>query len=259
MKLVNKTLYDTETLRRLFEAIHRDHAKTEGRHNQWDKLVVTVRTGGYSGCARLGRKRMRLVGMEHQPVTVHGTEIIVRLPKPIGQRTVAADVISPTADPCEHCGVMPARTRIDSPIKEVHLPDGSVVELNPDFWVHYCRQHKKNAFRASTALVAHLFEHELRHSYGERHRRGHSCMESTWKNTATHVEACKRYEATFGVELPLTKPKVRAPRDLQGDRYQRVLEREKAWSTKLKRAQTALKKLRQQRRYYEKQMAARKP
>lgn len=52
------------------------------------------------------------------------------------------------------------------------------------------------------------------------------------------------------------KPKAKAAVDARQRRYQRVLARIKAWETKRKRAENALKKLRQQRRYYERVLAA---
>lgn len=50
---------------------------------------------------------------------------------------------------------------------------------------------------------------------------------------------------------PKTKPKAKPP--IQAERHQAILARIKRWETKRKRAETALKKLARQRRYYERQ------
>jgi hypothetical protein len=58
-------------------------------------------------------------------------------------------------------------------------------------------------------------------------------------------------------EIRLAKVATAKPKaDVQETRYSRVLNNIKGWETKLKRAQNALKKYRQQQRYYERALAA---
>jgi len=61
---------------------------------------------------------------------------------------------------------------------------------------------------------------------------------------------------TLPALLPLKSPSRRKPaRDLQRERYERLLAREKQWTTRAKLAATKLKNIRQQRRAYERRMA----
>lgn len=63
---------------------------------------------------------------------------------------------------------------------------------------------------------------------------------------------------TFPTLVPLRTARPAAPkRDVVRERHARVLELERTWTRKIKLAQTKLKKLRQRRRYYEKQLARR--
>lgn len=62
--------------------------------------------------------------------------------------------------------------------------------------------------------------------------------------------------AEFGAELSEAPPKQKPARGTErGQRYLRVLDREQAWQSKLKRAEKALQKVRAQRRYYERALA----
>lgn len=70
-----------------------------------------------------------------------------------------------------------------------------------------------------------------------------------WVISAWRVEAPAEPKFTTGAPVRQRKP--RAPRDLQAERHARVLVSIKRWEGKLKRAGTALKKLRRQARYYE--------
>lgn len=49
--------------------------------------------------------------------------------------------------------------------------------------------------------------------------------------------------------------KTKPPRDVKAERHQRIIARIASWSTKLKRAQNALKKLKRQMAYYERTLA----
>lgn len=100
-----------------------------------------------------------------------------------------------------------------------------------------------------------VIEHEIQHLRGYRHAnmgRGSACQR------AVEIRRCAyALELGLGTHLVVKAPKPVVQRDVQAERYGRVLAAEKRWGTKLKRAQTALRRLRSQRRYYEKQMAAR--
>lgn len=245
MKLVNVTKYDTAALRKLVQAVYDEHRQTEGPHNRWDKMVVTVCTGRYSGCASLGVLR-------GDGFIVHGARMRLRLPATQKQRLNVVQLQA--AEHCATCEMVfdPTRhgcSRIAGIVKE---------------WWHVCVPKMKlvPGEQAKTGTVARLIEHELRHSYGERHKRGHHCMSGLWNDEkAAYVEECNRVWADFfeGGVVPLKARKPKPERDLVTERLTRVLEREKAWTSKLKRAQTALRKLRAARRRYETKMAARGP
>jgi hypothetical protein len=96
----------------------------------------------------------------------------------------------------------------------------------------------------SRYTVASLFAHELMHSYGYRH------SEMASRGRADPVELTEFTGTTLDEQKP--KPKAKpSTAELQAQRYGRVLERERRWQSKLKRAQTALRKLKRQRKYYE--------
>lgn len=100
-------------------------------------------------------------------------------------------------------------------------------------------------------LLAHIIAHEMAHSRGLQH---------------SEMRGCARYDYTEGWrdyyawanQMPIEKKQVREKlkEDVQLVRYNRILERQRGWTTKLKRAQTALKKLARQQRYYEKVLVA---
>lgn len=90
--------------------------------------------------------------------------------------------------------------------------------------------------------------HEFAHSRGMRHTQ--MPKQYTW------ADGWKDYVA-WAADMPLEVQIVeRKAADVQQQRYARVLNLKSAWETKLKRAQTALKKLRARERYYERAFAA---
>jgi len=99
-----------------------------------------------------------------------------------------------------------------------------------------------------------LVYHELMHTYGYRHAQytdipkreivGLFPYETPLPfETKTHI----RVVLTCG--RAATKPKQKPP--VWKTRYEKLLSREKAWRTKLKRAENALSKIEKQRKYYE--------
>jgi len=103
--------------------------------------------------------------------------------------------------------------------------------------------------------IAYLMEHELMHCYGYKHSQMGVCR----RGWATAAERYKWADEMFPQGIPVKTPKVRVTpdkADIQEKRYLRVVAQVKTWTTKLKRAQTAIKKLAVRRRYYEKVLAA---
>lgn len=110
--------------------------------------------------------------------------------------------------------------------------------------------------RADTRWLAHIIEHELEHCYGYGHRQMARVTQKTWDvGYSKHYDwAAEKYGEEFLPELP--KPKTGPVVSLQEQRYQRLCERERKWEPKLRRAKNALTKIRRQKKYYEKALAA---
>lgn len=72
-----------------------------------------------------------------------------------------------------------------------------------------------------------------------------------WAFTTRRIPKKKRALAGLPAELVEQVPVAVTPRAVRDYRYQRILLQQRNWTTKLKRAQTALKKLRTRARYYE--------
>lgn len=89
------------------------------------------------------------------------------------------------------------------------------------------------------------------HNRGVKHRDLSRTVAYGW------LEGWRDYWA-WAKDYPI-RPKELKPKrvvDVQEVRYERALKAEKRWLTKLKRAQTALKKIVRQKKYYERKMAA---
>ena len=99
--------------------------------------------------------------------------------------------------------------------------------------------------------LAHTIAHELAHTRGMQHRQMNRnpqyCRIGDWR---------QRYAWAEMMPLERSMPKAKPKADAQMQRYQRALASEKRWLTKLKRAQTALAKLRSKLRYYERVLTA---
>lgn len=98
----------------------------------------------------------------------------------------------------------------------------------------------------TTRTVAWIAYHELLHSYGYAHRQYHDAT----------TEQVDRMIVGLPELVPVRAPTPKPPVDVRAWRYARVLAREKAWTRRLKRAETALRALRRQRRYYERAAAS---
>ncbi len=99
--------------------------------------------------------------------------------------------------------------------------------------------------------LAHVIAHELAHTRGMHHhqmnRNPQYSRVSDWR---------ERYAWAETMPLEKALPKAKAKKDVQMRRYNAALAAEGRWMTKLKRAQTALKKLRPRLRYYERTLTA---
>jgi hypothetical protein len=99
--------------------------------------------------------------------------------------------------------------------------------------------------------LAHTIAHELAHMRGMKHHQMNRNPQyyriGNWR---------ERYAWAETMPLERSTPKTRPKGDVQMQRYQRALASEKRWRTRLKRAQTALKKLRPKLRYYERILTA---
>jgi len=85
-----------------------------------------------------------------------------------------------------------------------------------------------------------LVYHELMHTYGYRHSQYSDIPIS---------EILKLFPVEE--DLPIAAPTLKKKEPVWIKRYKSALAREKAWTSKLKRAKTALKKAQRQRKYYE--------
>jgi hypothetical protein len=116
-----------------------------------------------------------------------------------------------------------------------------VFMVNPD--------HRSFSFAGWGAMVHDIAHWAARRLYGEAHGSKECFIEYT---LAKHVVS------SGWLEGKLRRPEKEAPskRDLQEARRQRVLANLQRWEAKRRRAERAIKKLRQKAKYYEKALAA---
>jgi hypothetical protein len=104
-----------------------------------------------------------------------------------------------------------------------------------------------------------LARHEVWHLFGVKHKDfPATVMHFSAAGFTTIAEIYADEIARFGMILPLTiqSPKEKLdPETRAAQRLTSLEEKTKRWTTKLKRAQTALNKLKKSRTYYEKQIA----
>lgn len=113
---------------------------------------------------------------------------------------------------------------------------------------------------ASTVDFLWLARHEVWHLFGVGHGYFPDAIMHATPGAMEAVRHQYRPQITrWGASLPAKRPTVPAPKASAEDRAAAKLAaisaREKAWTTKLRRAQTALSKLKDSRRYYERQIA----
>lgn len=97
--------------------------------------------------------------------------------------------------------------------------------------------------------LAHTIAHEMAHTRGMQHSQMSGNPEYSRVGNWREVYA-------WADELPLETNAPKPKPDVQSVRFQRILNNIRNWETKFKRASNALKKLRKQKKYYEKVLAA---
>jgi hypothetical protein len=109
--------------------------------------------------------------------------------------------------------------------------------------------------------LANTAEHEIAHCAGYDHDHMHGYLARAWHPTddKRRAESAARYPFLAGVAIRPKAVKPAKPKpDAQVVAYDRVIAGIARWQTKAKRAATALKKLNQRKRYYEKALAAKR-
>jgi hypothetical protein len=216
----NKTEWDTRALRTVFLKVINENIKHEGPLNHViHAKVVYTRRGGYSGYAfyHSGRMTIRLPRKDQNCPECQKGKIDLGWPRDDGKEGRMWISDRPNHAPCDKC-------------------EGTGKRAKPAV--------------LDTFKLGFLFEHELAHCRGYKHKG--MCSLNGWQNA---TEKFYPYLAgiTVGQRVEKPKPKV----DHQQVRYQRVLASIKRWETKAKRAKTALAKLHQRRKRYEQTLAAR--
>lgn len=120
-----------------------------------------------------------------------------------------------------------------------------VFNVNPDHRGH------GGGWQALVHDLSHYCWWSANHGQEKAHDKGHAKLELAMiKQVIKRGWLNPQPEAVKEKAPPPTKDQIR------GDRYERLKAREMSWVRKERRAQNALKKLRRQMRYYERQVAA---
>ena len=222
MKITNQTRYDTRAIRRLLTATHNELARAGEGRLQWWMLIRfnIIYANQRRGCS--GRASIR------------GTWAKLRLVRP-----------EPTERELEW-------------VRRLRAAGSAKCEAHADGLLD-----RATMMRQEVGDLADVAWHEMLHLHGYRH----AVMGGEWGGRP-NAEQQARIVAAAGFKLAtdplplLAPPKPKAPPtkgELQLLRYERVLAREVAWGRKLRRAQTALRRVRRQRAYYERELAASQP
>jgi len=151
---------------------------------------------------------------------------------------------------CPHCESTSFKLTSSSKISS----DG----VTSDGWEHQCKDRVES--RITPQHLAALIDHELRHLYGINHAQMRGVYTKTMWDLEHQEAAWANGHPGFPWKTPPTKKKRERvavpPTDLIGKKLAAITEREKAWTSKLKRAQTALNKLRAKRHHHERRLAA---
>lgn len=228
----NATCYDTRALRTAICVAHDRLAKTEGRLRQWERVVVDVvyaRTRTVHGCASLGGTYMKLVLM--------------------GPRAPKVFLYDDVPLVCPHC---------ESTAFKLTQSSKTVGSETFDGWEHQCKDRAESPVTVQHLMA--LIDHELRHLYGINHAQMRGIYTKTmWELEYQEAAWANDHPALPWKTPPLKKRRERVavqPVDLISEKLAALAVREKTWASKLKRAQTALAKLRAKRRHHERRLAA---
>jgi predicted SprT family Zn-dependent metalloprotease len=220
LEIDNKTEWDTVALRTVFLKVINENIKFEGPLKHVIRpTVIYTRRGGYSGYAyyHSGRMTIRLPRKgQHCPHCQKG-KVDLGWPRDDGKEGRMFINDRPNHAPCDQC-------------------DGTGKRRKPAELDIY--------------KLAHLFEHELAHCRGYKHKG--MCSLNGWQH-ATAVYYPYLEGITVGLKRQNEKPKPTSE-DKQRQRYKAVLAAIERWERKRKRAMTALGKLSIKKRYYEKQL-----
>jgi hypothetical protein len=246
MNITNHTAFDTRALRAAICAVHDQLAKTEGRLPQWKSVhveVVYARTRITHGCAALRGTYMKLVLQGPRPIQLHRGHS--------GSRVTDSEPLL-----CSACGgghEVFRKTGSDG-----RRRDDGEYEMLHQHWQHDCKV--KAPSRVTPQHLAALLDHEIRHLYGIHHDKMPGIYTKTmWRLEYDAAVWANDHPAFPWTHLPAKaarKRAVQSPVERIGAKLALLGEREKRWTTKLKRAQTALAKLRQAKRYHERRLAA---
>lgn len=207
--ITNKTKWDTRALRTVFLKVINENIKFEGPLKHLIRCTVVDSRKRWHG-------RYTYSGYAY----LHSGTMRLRVPPP--------------TDRCQQC-------------QDGHhyraIEDGKLVDPSP---CPNCNGTKMdpNGLTLDTFKLAHLFEHELAHCRGYKHKG--MCSLNSWEPRPGDYA----YLDGFKVSAKFDKPKPVI--DCKVVRAARIDARIKTWETKLKRAETALKKLRRQQAYYQK-------
>jgi hypothetical protein len=142
------------------------------------------------------------------------------------------------------------------------LPQWKSIEVNVVYsrkrhtsgWAYRSGYYTKLCIRRgiiSVHSVAYLFAHEMMHLYGY----GHNRMGNRGHSAPVDLDDIEQVLGFADIKEREPQKKKRPEGvELQQQRYLRVLELEREWQSKLKRAQNALKKYRRKKRYYEREL-----
>jgi len=232
VNITNHTAFDTRALRAAICAVHDRLAKTEGRLPQWKRVhveVVYARTRITHGCAALRGTYMKLVLQGPRPVRVFRGHSFARVTD---------------ADPlhCPNCDGGPEVFRKVG--SDGRRGDDGEYKLLNQHWQHDCKIKAPSA--VTPQHLAALLDHEIRHLYGIRHDKMPGIYTKTmWRLEHDAAVWANGHPAFPWTNLPLKQTRERvvtAPADVVSEKLAALAEREARWTTKLRRAQTAIAK-----------------
>ena len=246
MKIRNTTDFDTGTLRSLLRSVVREVEATLSKHHPlgWSIAAVHARAELIlEHCdvwIRQARPERRLGTVDERVTTLRADAAEYRrlAPDRPGQGLAEA------ADECEERA---RELEANGPEEQVWSTGRASLSG---------RKLRMTIGGSDAVLAVWLMRHEVWHLFGVRHP---DFPAAVMREDAGSLEAVRRvYGIDEGAKLPPPKPK---PKPTAEEREAAILadiaEKRKRWTTKLRRAQTAIAKLRTRERYYERLAAKR--